>query len=55
MGIYTVGLSGRDGGEMNKLVDLSMVVESNSTPRIQEVHILTGHLICELVDYILFK
>ncbi|MEA3358554.1 MAG: D-sedoheptulose 7-phosphate isomerase [Thermodesulfobacteriota bacterium] len=55
MGIYTVGLGGRDGGEMTKLADLSMVVGSNSTPRIQEVHILTGHLICELVDYILFK
>lgn len=55
MGIYTVGLGGRDGGKMTKLVDLSMVVGSNSTPRIQEAHILTGHLICELVDYILFK
>ncbi len=55
MGIYTVGLGGRDGGKMTKLVDLSMVVASNSTPRIQEAHILTGHLICELVDYILFK
>jgi len=55
MGIYTVGLGGRDGGKMTKSVDLSMVVGSNSTPRIQEAHILTGHLICELVDYILFK
>jgi D-sedoheptulose 7-phosphate isomerase len=55
MGIYTVGLGGKDSGKMTKLVDLSLVVESNSTPRIQETHILTGHLICELVDYILFK
>ncbi|KPJ63736.1 MAG: phosphoheptose isomerase [Syntrophobacter sp. DG_60] len=54
-GLYTVGLMGGDGGEMLTLVDLALVVESNQTPRIQEAHILAGHLICELVDYILFK
>jgi hypothetical protein len=37
------------------LVDLSLLVESEQTPRIQEVHILAGHLICELVEYILFQ
>jgi len=54
-GLYTVGLIGGDGGDMLRLVDLSLLVESEQTPRIQEVHILAGHLICELVEYILFQ
>jgi D-sedoheptulose 7-phosphate isomerase len=53
-GIYTVGLTGGDGGDMVKLVDLALVVESDRSPRVQEAHVLAGHLICELVDYILF-
>jgi len=53
-GLYTVGLTGGDGGDMVKLVDLALVVESDRTPRVQEAHVLAGHLICELVDYILF-
>jgi D-sedoheptulose 7-phosphate isomerase len=54
-GLYTIGLIGRDGGKMLTLVDLPLVVESNETPRVQEIHILAGHLICELVEYILFQ
>ena len=54
-GLYTVGLIGGDGGKILTLVDLPMVVESNETPRVQETHILVGHLICELVEYILFQ
>lgn len=54
-GLYTVGFIGGDGGEMRRLVDLALVVESDQTPRVQETHILAGHLICELVDYILFQ
>lgn len=54
-GIYTVGLTGGDGGKMLPLVDLALIVESLSTPRIQEVHILAGHLVCELVEYILIE
>jgi len=53
-GLYTVGLIGGDGGKMLTLVDLPLVVESNETPRVQETHILAGHLICELVEHILF-
>ena len=53
--LYTVGLIGGDGGEMVTLVDLSLVVKSKQTPRVQEAHILTGHIICELVEYILFQ
>ena len=54
-GIYTVGLTGGDGGKMLAIVDLPLVVESQSTPRIQEVHILAGHIICELVEHILIQ
>ena len=54
-GLYTAGFIGYDGGELAKVVDLALVVKSNSTPRIQEAHILAGHIICRLVDYILFQ
>ena len=53
--IFTVGLTGGDGGKLSDLVDMSLVVKSHTTPRIQETHILVGHIICELVDYILFQ
>jgi D-sedoheptulose 7-phosphate isomerase len=53
-GIYTAGLLGNDGGQLADLVDLALVAKSNLTPRIQEGHILAGHIICHLVDHILF-
>ena len=46
----TLGLSGRDGGKMNGLCDLNIVIPSNSTARIQEMHILIGHILCKAVD-----
>lgn len=55
LGIFTVGLTGGEGGQLASLVDLSLVVNSRVTGRIQETHILLGHIICELVDYILFQ
>ena len=54
-GIYTVGLTGGEGGKLESLVDMAMVVKSNVTARIQETHIFVGHIICQLVDYILFQ
>ena len=54
-GIYTVGLIGGGGGEMLSLVDLALVVENNQTPRVQEAHILAGHIICELAEHMLFQ
>jgi D-sedoheptulose 7-phosphate isomerase len=54
-GIYIIGLMGAGGGEMLPLVDLALVVERNQTPRIQEAHILAGHIICELVEHLLFQ
>jgi len=54
-GIYTIGLIGKDGGKLAGLVELALVVKNNVTPRIQEAHILAGHILCHLVDYILFQ
>ena len=54
-GIFTVGLTGNGGGKLADLADMALVVESNKTPRIQETHILAGHILCELVDYLLFQ
>jgi D-sedoheptulose 7-phosphate isomerase len=45
-----LGISGRDGGRMNEWTDLNVVVPSNNTPRIQEMHILFIHIICQLID-----
>jgi D-sedoheptulose 7-phosphate isomerase len=55
MGIYTVGLIGGDGGKMAGLADMALVVQSDVTARVQETHILAGHMICQLVDYNLFQ
>ncbi len=54
MRIKTIALTGNDGGTMAKVADLSLIVPSSSTPRIQEVHILIGHTLCELVEHYLF-
>ena len=54
-GIYTVGILGKGGGSAAKMVDIALVAHSDSTPRIQEAHILAGHIICQLVDQILFQ
>jgi len=52
--IYTAGLTGGEGGKLESLVDLPLVVKSADTPRIQETHILVGHLLCHLVDHLIF-
>ena len=46
----TIGFSGHDGGEMNKICNINLSVPSEDTPRIQEMHILIGHTICHLID-----
>lgn len=50
MGLKTVALTGGDGGEIAKLADLSLLVHSSVTARIQEAHITIGHIICEMVE-----
>ena len=54
MGMKRVALTGNNGGAISKMADLSLVVPSTSTPRIQETHILVGHLLCEMVEHQLF-
>jgi len=54
MGMKTVALTGNDGGALAKMADLSLIVSSTSTPRIQEAHILIGHILCEMVEHQLF-
>jgi D-sedoheptulose 7-phosphate isomerase len=46
----TLGLSGRNGGKMNGLCDLNIIVPSEVTARIQEMHILIAHILCKAVD-----
>lgn len=55
MGLKTIGMTGKDGGKMAKMVDYLLNVESDSTPRIQETHITAAHVICELIDIKLFN
>jgi len=50
LGCRTIGLSGRDGGGMNELCDVNIIIPSDDTPRIQEMHILIGHIMCQAVD-----
>jgi len=49
-GCHTIGLSGHNGGEMNELCDINIIIPSHDTPRIQEMHILIGHTLCQAVD-----
>ena len=50
IGASTIGLIGNDGGNMKNSVDISIVVPSSDTARIQEVHITIGHIICEIIE-----
>ncbi len=53
IGIFTIGMIGR-GGKLASCADLVLTVESDVTARIQETHITMGHILCDLVDRILF-
>ncbi len=50
MGIMTIAMSGRDGGKIAKIADISIVVPSAKTARIQETHIALAHAVCEVVE-----
>jgi len=54
LGIKTIGLTGRNGGELAASVDLALIVEAESTQRIQETHITIGHILCEIVEDALY-
>jgi D-sedoheptulose 7-phosphate isomerase len=52
--LVTVGLTGRSGGKLHAAVDHCICIPSDQTPRVQEAHILTGHILCELIEETLF-
>jgi D-sedoheptulose 7-phosphate isomerase len=54
LGLYTLGLTGCGGGKLAQRCDLALIVDSQATPRIQESHITAAHILCELVERILF-
>ncbi|MFH1780840.1 MAG: D-sedoheptulose 7-phosphate isomerase [Candidatus Nealsonbacteria bacterium] len=49
-GLKTIGFLGAEGGKLKDLVDLSLIVPSQESDRVQEVHILIAHIICQLID-----
>lgn len=52
--LISIGLAGKTGGKLRQRVDYCICIPSEQTPRIQEAHILTGHILCELIDEELF-
>lgn len=54
MGVITIGMTGASGGKMKEAGDYLINVPSSDTPRIQESHIMIGHIICELVEANIF-
>ncbi|HRO74596.1 MAG TPA: D-sedoheptulose 7-phosphate isomerase [Crocinitomicaceae bacterium] len=54
-GVITIGFTGQKGGKMRELCNFLIDVPSNDTPRIQECHILVGHIVCQLVEEVYFE
>jgi len=54
LGLKIVALAGRDGGRLAPLADVALVVEADSTQRVQETHITIAHILCELVEAALY-
>jgi D-sedoheptulose 7-phosphate isomerase len=50
LGCKSIGLSGKKGGKFNSLCNINIIVPSDNVPRIQEMHIVIGHTICQLID-----
>ena len=55
IGMITIGFTGLDGGKLKSICDIVLSVPSNDTPRVQEGHILIGHIICQLIEEGLFS
>ncbi|MGC8843911.1 MAG: D-sedoheptulose-7-phosphate isomerase [bacterium] len=49
-GAFTIALSGGDGGELAREADIAFIVPSTNTPLIQSIHLMIGHLLCEIID-----
>ncbi len=54
-GLLTVGMTGRTGGKLKDVADHCICIPSDETPRIQESHILAGHILCEIIEEELFN
>lgn len=54
LGVITVAMTGETGGKMKEMADYLLNVPSTDTPRIQESHIMIGHIICEIVEATIF-
>jgi D-sedoheptulose 7-phosphate isomerase len=54
-GITTIGMTGEGGGKLKELSDYLIDIPSRNTPRIQEAHMLLGHIICQLVEELYFR
>jgi D-sedoheptulose 7-phosphate isomerase len=54
LGLKTLAFSGGDGGPVAAAAEMALTAPSRNTPRVQEVHITLGHVLCDLVDYLLF-
>lgn len=50
MGCFTAAFLGKDGGTIKDIADISLIVKTQNTPRVQECHIFLGHTLCELVE-----
>lgn len=55
IGIKTIGLLGKDGGKIASVCDLPLIVPSNDTPRIQEIHILIGHILSDEIERAVYE
>lgn len=54
IGVTTIGFTGKEGGKMKDICDIMIQIPSDDTPRIQEAHILVGHIICQLIEENMF-
>ena len=54
LGVVTVAMTGESGGEMKKMAEYLLNIPSADTPRIQESHIMVGHIICEIIEATIF-
>jgi D-sedoheptulose 7-phosphate isomerase len=54
-GLLTVAMTGRTGGKLKNIVDYCICIPSDETPRVQESHILAGHILCEIIEEELFN
>lgn len=55
LGIKVIGMTGQSGGKLRSLCDVCLAMPTSHTPRIQELHILIGHILCEIVEPVIEK